>query len=365
MDEIEIADVITAIGDAEFEGFIASTLHSHGWSITLRALDFRSLDEYLDEAQDRKVVLIYSSDLPGLTPVGVRSLNQKVSRSFGFSSLAQSDELYPEILQRPQSDLELISQMRGNSRTPHLRKSKLHSSRQRRAKVIGVGSVGRSTGATTLALNLAYEGSLLSKRTLLIDGHYTSPSIATLLNERNLTQTDTWKGISPNLFAAEITQDNLYQVLGAVEEATSDFDFIVIDMGSLRGFTNLLSDRRWGSHMIAWCADRADLIYVTTTLDVVALSQLRELTSEIGKLSIEAKVNFALMDKPSKKRKAALDSTHSQALHLLESSSVIHLPLDTREVQLARDRQLPLEQTNERGTVRRSIAALAQGHFAH
>ena len=364
MDEIEIPDVITAIGDAEFEGFIASTLHSHGWSITFRALDFSSLDDYLDEVQDRKVILIYSSDLPGITPSGVRSLNRKVSRSFGFSSHVQSDELYPEILQRPQSDLELISQMRGNIRTPMLRSSRSNSPHQRRAKVIGVGSVGRSTGATTLALNLAHEATILSKKTLLIDAHFTSPSIATLLDERNLTRPDSWKGISPNLFAAEITQENLSQILGALEEATSDFDLIIIDVGSLRGFTNLLSDRRWGSHMIAWCADRADLIYVTTILDVVALSQLREFTFEIGKLSIKAKVNFVFVGKPSKKSSDSLNDIFSQAHHSLDSASIMHLPIDTREVQLARDRQLTLEQTNERGTLRRSIAALAQGHFA-
>ena len=36
--------IITAISDSNFEGFVSSNLHSQGWDIVARAVDFEALD---------------------------------------------------------------------------------------------------------------------------------------------------------------------------------------------------------------------------------------------------------------------------------------------------------------------------------
>lgn len=360
MDEIEIPDVITAIGDADFEGFVASSLYSQGWSITLRALDFTALESYLDKLVDRQAILIYSTDLPGLTPAGIRLIQRKILRSFGFSSSAQNDALFEEILQRPVNELELISHMRGNIRAPMLRISRPHSLKSKGAKIIGVGSVGHFTGTSTLALNMAFEASLLGKKTLLIDGNYMSPSLAILLGERNLTSLEQWREVAPNLYAGEVTQENLSLTLERIEIAISEFDLIIFDLGSLRGLANLLSDRRWGSQLIAWCADIADQIYVTTTLDLIAISQLRIFAAELERISIKAKVIFVQFGKQTSKRRDVVDARFTHALSSLSAPAIKSLPLDARSVDIAREKQLPLEQVNERGLLRRAIEGLVQ-----
>ena len=363
MDEILIPDVITAIGDAEFEGFVSSTLFSQGWSVTFRALNFQALQEYLARTQIRKTILIYSPDLPGLTYQSLKLLEGSTTRSFGFSSpLAQGTE-FPEILDRPQSALELISHMRGNIRAPMLRAPTFSRSQNRRAKVIGVASVTHSAGATTLALNAAFESSLLGKKTLLVDANHLSPSLAILLDERNLAAIDSWRSISLNLFACEATQENIAALMTKIEIALSEFDLIIFDLGSLRGLSNLLSDRRWGSQLIAWCTDYADQILAVTQLETLTLSRIRDFKRDLESTAIKAKVSFVLNSKSNTKRSRSMLEDYSQALGEHYSKLILTMPFDARNVEASRIKKSPLEQVNERGSLRRAIARFAQHEF--
>jgi Mrp family chromosome partitioning ATPase len=363
MDEISIPHVITAIGDAEFESFVASTLYGQGWSVTFRALNFDSLSAHLTEMTDQKVILIYSPDLPGLTPEKLNSLDRRCVRTFGFASSQPLTELFPEVLDRPQSPLELISHIRGSIRAPMMRTPTSFNAQSRRAKVIGIGSFVHATGATTFAINAAFEASLAGKKTLIIDANNLSPSIAILLDERELTLVDSWKNISPLLFACEANQKNLSDLLAKIEMALSEFDLIILDLGSLQGLSSQLNDRRWGSQLVSWCADRADHIYVVTHLDSVAISRLREFKTDLESTTIAAKINFVLNGRSSQKRDSSSGEAFSHALGAQYSHKVVALPFDPRSVELARIKKSPLEQVNERGTLRRAIARFVQQEF--
>ena len=68
---------VTGIRDAEFEGFVASALYEQGWNVLFRALDFQSLNTYLDTSATDKPLLLLSTDCEGLTPERLDLLRQE------------------------------------------------------------------------------------------------------------------------------------------------------------------------------------------------------------------------------------------------------------------------------------------------
>ena len=364
MDNIEFPCVITAIGDSEFEGFVASTLYSQGWSIVQRALNLDSLQEFLSQNSTQEHILIYSSDLPGISLEAVRSLQKLVPRNFGFDSTSGSGELLPDLLVRPKTAHEIMSYMRGNIRAPMIRSSRTQEKLNRKAKVIATGSVSHSTGTTTLSINLAYESSLLGKKTLLIDANFHSPSIAILLEERSITELGTWKNICPHLFLAEASQENLPELIQKLEASFNEFDLIVLDLGSVRKFSSLLSDRRWGSQIITWSCENADQILITSTEDVVVLSGLKVFTEELARTSVRAIVKIVFFAKNENRRRRSQSPSIQPALMQFNSSQILKFPWDSQAVQLSRLKRAPLEQVNERGALRKSISSFAKSIFA-
>ena len=69
MSEWEMPTVITAISSSETEGFIAGTLFAQGWSVVFRAIDWESLERYINVNLEgaRGALLLFASDLPGIS----------------------------------------------------------------------------------------------------------------------------------------------------------------------------------------------------------------------------------------------------------------------------------------------------------
>ena len=59
--------VITAIANPEAEGFVAGTLFAQGWNVVFRAIDWVSLQSYLQSNPEtsQNALLIFGTDLPG------------------------------------------------------------------------------------------------------------------------------------------------------------------------------------------------------------------------------------------------------------------------------------------------------------
>jgi hypothetical protein len=193
MSEQEMPVVVTAIARAEIEGFIASTLFAQGWNVVFRAIDWESLENFTIENSHNlgSTLLIYGSDLPGISKERVHQLSSKFSQVVGFAT--NSDEEFAELEQAPKVAADLISLVRGFVRTPMLRQT-THSqpqlstyppARSRRARTIAVGSAGTYTGCTLIAMNLAMELGTQGKSTLLIEANFRAPSIFDLLSMRN------------------------------------------------------------------------------------------------------------------------------------------------------------------------------------
>ena len=354
--------IITAISAAETEGFIAGTLFAQGWSVVFRAIDVESLELFISSNHDvaHGALLLYASDLPGISKAKLDSLSTMVRQTIGFASdLNHSSELN-NLYEIPKSTTDLVSLVRGFVRTPMLRAQHISQHRSRRARIIAIGSAGSHTGCTMLAINLSMELSVLEKSVLLIEGNYRAPSIAAYLAMRNLNSETPWKSIAPNFCLAEVDQEHAPMTDEFMEKASAEFDYIIIDLGSIAGLSNRLTDRRWTSTMTTWCCDQADELLIISRADQLGTQRLGQVVELLQQTSIRATLSFVMNMKSSGKRGESEETKFLNSVTLLKPTRIRSIPKDSRAVVAAEDERATLLEINERSSLRKSIAELAR-----
>ena len=90
MSELEMPTVITAISSSEAESFVAGTLFAQGWSVVFRAIDWDSLEHYITANSEiaKGALLLYASDLPGISAEKANSLSNRTRQSIGFKAVS-------------------------------------------------------------------------------------------------------------------------------------------------------------------------------------------------------------------------------------------------------------------------------------
>lgn len=360
MSEREMPTVVTAISSSDTEGFVAGTLFAQGWSVIFRAIDWDSLDSYINgnQAKMKSALLIYSSDLPGISKSAIASLDGRVRQSIGFSTPSVTVSELESLHEVPKLATDLVSLVRGFVRTPLLRSTSPQSRKSRRAHVVAVGSAGSYTGCTLIAMNLAMELSLLEKSTLLIEANFRAPSVAAYLAMRNIGTT--WKNIASNLSLAEIDQESAADIDNFMEQATSEFDFVVVDLGSISGLSNRLTDRRWTSNMTTWCCDQADELMVASRSDYLGIDRLNQVLELMRQTSIRADLSFVLNMKSPGKRGDAEEAKFLATVTPIKPIRIRTLPRDSRAIASAEDEHATLVEISERSNLRKSLAAIAR-----
>ena len=362
MSELEMPTVITAIANPEVEGFVAGTLYAQGWNVIFRAIDWSSLRAYCEAnaAIASNVLLIHGNDLPGISKKAVNELQTSVRQVIGFSIPNTADEEFESLYPLPTVGTDLISLVRGFVRSPMVRSSASTQRKARKSKVIAISSAGSFTGCTLMALNLAMELSVVEKSTLLIEANFRAPSIAPILSMRNIAENGSWKSIAPNLALAEITQDSADQLDSFMDKAIDHFDVIIIDIGSISGLSNRLTDRRWTSTMTTWCCDQADELMVTSRADYLGHYRLGQVIDLLQQTSIRAKVSFTQNMRSPGKRGEAQMARFLTSTTALKPIRVRSIKEDNRSAKAAEDEHATLLETNERSNLRKSIAELAR-----
>ena len=360
MSNQELPVVITAISDAQFEGFVSGTLFAQGWSVVFRAIDTEAIERYCSNnvEQAASSLLIYSPDLPGITLDVVKQLSTKVKQVVGFST--QTNTEFVDLHPIPATATDLVSIVRGFVRAPMLRQVSAINRANRKAHVLAIGSAGSDTGCTTIALNLAMELSVLGKSTLLIDANFRAPSIAALIAIRNVQSESGWRTIAPQLAIAEITQQEAGTIDELMESATQNFDNIVIDLGSISGLSNRLTDRRWTSNVTTWCCDQADELMITSRADFLGHYRLVQVIDLLQQTSIRAQLSFTQNMKSSGKRGDAEMARFLTVTTALKPIRVRSMKQEVRSVQAAEDEHATMVEINERSHLRKAIAELAR-----
>lgn len=352
-----VCSAITGIRDPEQEGFIASTLFSQGWNITLRALNFDEIWNLCSSDAQAKATIILATDLEGLTPTSLAELKSRGYSVFLFSSAESTQDSFAGAQEFPATALELISMMRGSLRAPMIRTQSQSASI--RACTIAIAASASSSGCTLTAINLATELSVLGKRTLLVDAHAQAPAISSLLGQRGLRESARHPQISENLWGMEISQANLERDVGLLHIARSEYDFLVIDLGVLRNIAAQLTGKRWESEAFIWSSTFADELWLLSKSDLLSLERLREVLRELAQNSIRpAIVCVQTMRTPGKKN-TPLDQSFAQSTNVIKPVRVMSLPVDTRNVTLAESERTSLFEVNERSHLRRTISEIA------
>lgn len=363
MAEIALPEVVTAVAESALEGFVAGTLYSQGWNVIFRALDASSLLAFIDSDSQRarNVVLIYSPDLPGISPETIADLQGKVRQVVGFAAEASESQQYAGVFPIPREPSDLLNLVRGFVRAPLVRGAHVESPKNRRAKVVAIGSSTGSAGCTSLALNLAMELSALGHETVLIDADVRNPSIAALLSLHKLDQESSSRTIAPHLSVSEFTRERVPKLADYLDEIFGRSDFVVIDLGSLVGVSDSLTDRRWTSSMIHWSCERADALWLVGKCDVLGIHRLETLVRDLAKTTMRAKVSIAL-NMTARGRKGKAREEHYFAIAApLRPENLFTLPRDARSMMQAEEERATLIEIDDRSSLRKGIAAMAVG----
>lgn len=349
---------ITAIHNADQESFAASTLFSQGWSVLHRALEWRSLIDFLDSSTITPDVLLCSIDLLGFEPAMIEGIKSRGIKVFLFGTEGQGLDLHPMATAMPTTALELIGLVRGSIRSPLVREVARENPKVR-AKVLGITSPHCSAGCTTLAINLASEISTTGKRTLLVDAHSSAASVAILLGEQGLQNARGYQQISAGFWAMEITQRNIVESIEALDFARYEFDFIVIDLGAIYELAQLLSGKRWSGETFVWTASTADELWIVAKSDLLSLDRLRKFSQELQSNSIKPAISFIHSHSHSGRRSIAADQSFANAVRALAPITILKVPLDSRSITAAENAQETLYQSNERSLLRKRIQEIA------
>jgi len=354
--------VITAIASSDTEGFIAGTLFAQGWSVVFRAIDWDSLERYMSANHEvsRGALLLFASDLPGITKAKVDSIGLKIRQAIGFSIDQKLDCDFIELHEVPKSTTDLVSLVRGFVRTPMVRGINTPQRAARKARVIAVGSAGSYTGCTMLAINLAMESSILENSTLLIEGNYRAPSIAAYLAMRNINSDTPWKTIAPHLSLTEIDQEHAGSIDEFMDRAAAEFELIIIDLGSISGLSNRLTDRRWTSTMTTWCCDQADELMIVSRADQLGAHRLAQVIDLLQNTSVRANLSFVMNMKSPGKRGESEEAKFLSSTTALKPIRIRSIAKDSRAIMAAEDERATLVEINERSNLRKSIAGLAR-----
>lgn len=361
MSELEMPTVITAISNSQSEGFVAGTLFTQGWSVVFRAIDFDTLERYVKDNPEicKGALLIYGTDLPGISKSQVDALESKTRQVIGFVTTTVVVDEFIHLQQIPSDAADLVSLVRGFIRTPMLRGHNRGQKIIRRAKVIAFGSAGSYTGCSTISINTAMELSNLDKSVLLVEANFRSPSIAALLAMRNVGQSQSWRNIAPNLSLAEITQEQSGGIAEFMEKAAEEFDFVIVDIGSISGLSNRLTDRRWTSTMTTWCCDQADELIVISRADYLGSHRLHQVIQLLQQTSIRSGLSFIVNMKSPGKRGDIEQSRFDALVEQIKAVRTFAISKDPRAIASAEDERATLVETNERSAMRKSIANLA------
>ena len=361
MAEIALPVVVTAIANTEFESFVAGTLFSQGWNVIFRALDISSLVSFInaDPAQSRNVVLLYSPDLPGISPDSLSPLLGKVRQVIGFASGDSADQDYEALFGIAHDEAQLLNLVRGFVRAPLLRTAPEVRKKRRKTKVIAIGSSSGSPGCTSFAINLAMEMSVLGSDTMLVDADIRHPSIAPLLSLHKLDAEQSSRNIAPHLNVSEFHRERVPELQVYLEELFDKSDFAIIDLGSIQGISDSLTDRRWTSAMINWSCEQADDLWIVGKSDVLSIHRLESLAYDFTKLTIHATLNIALNMSARGRRGKAREDLFFAAAAPLNPEKSLTLPRDIRSINRAEEERATLIETDDRSPLRKSIAKLA------
>lgn len=361
MAEIALPVIVTAISNPEQESFIAGTLFTQGWSVIHRAVDFQSLIDFVanHSEQATSALLLYSPDLNDFNARHFEKISLGFRQIIGFATTNTQRSDNDDLHEIPASAAQLATFIRGYVRSPLIRKLSPLIQSNKHARVIAISSAGSCTGATTVAVNLAYELSLKEKKVLLIDANLAEPNIAMLLDQRNLMEEEFWRLASPQLYVKELTRERISEFDSVVEKAHLEFDFVIIDVGTIHDLSSQLSDRRADSLVITWVGDHADDLWIIARPDQIGQMRFKRVLAILNRTSVISSITLALNMRANGRKGQEEEKVFLSTATTYKASHLYVLPADIRNTTESSEARATLAEVNERGTLRKALTQIA------
>jgi hypothetical protein len=228
--EIPQLDVVTAIGDAEAEDYVAQLLFTQGWNIIYRAFDMNSLNEFLNSrASELRTVLVYRGDLSDFDISIIDSFASPSLTAISLDDISMNSHL---IMQHIRTHLRLPLIINKPQWSQEIQEPK-------KFKTILVTGTAGAPGRSTIAVNLALESNLP-----IMDLDFRSPAIKYLIERSDLN----------------------IPVLNLEEEKPREYrpsESAILDIGQLPSISEMVNDRRWQAALMNSAFEVATkLIYV-------------------------------------------------------------------------------------------------------
>lgn len=256
--EIPQIEVITAIGEADFEDYVSQLLFTQGWSIIFRSFDGAALIEYLkDRSPEQRTVIVYTSDLPGLDTDELEAFG---SSSVSLICLDGVPHAAHEIMQKIRGQLRIPMVQGAAPKVGPASTSSPKITEGRRKVILVTGSSG-GPGKTLFATAIASEISVHRKVTF-VDADFRSIPLSEYFPTHDFTIQSLMASEKPT----QLPETDVKEV-------------VIVDVGILPPLGEVVNDRRWMALLHNHLFDAAtQLIYVaqTTKGSLMQLSQFKK-----------------------------------------------------------------------------------------
>ena len=293
--EIPQLEVVTAIGDADFEDYIAQLLYSQGWNIVYRALEMDALINYLENRPpELRTIIVYKRDLINFEQARLDTL---ASSTFTCINLDEVSNTAHDVMLhiRSQIRLPLISGAKILETITQLNERKFQT-------ILVTGTSG-APGRSTIALNLAQE-----KKYQIIDFDFKAPAIAYLCENLN---------IEVEFKKLEIEKPREYL-------AESD---CIVDIGALGSLDELVNDRRWSAALLnSVLESTSNLIYVCRP-NILSMRRLEKFIREFPILLRKIPLTYVFNLAGNSREERYLEK---QFIKMMAGENYLVIPSDSR-----------------------------------
>ena len=255
------------MSDADDEDFVAQLLHSQGWNIHYRAVEWNNAKAAIKNLTER-TILIFSSEVRGFIAAELPPLE-------GENLIAISLDQVP-IAAQP-----LMTLIRERINTPQLIPPRALPSPQGtilKRSVLITGTSG-APGRSTIALALAQEFSI-TREIELIDADLHSQSLEYLAGDKELNS------------KLHLSTLNLSTRSAALPE--SEVPLRLVDIGALPPLADVLADRRWQGALFHNSLTESQCILYIAKSDGLGLLRLEKFIQELPLLTTNVPVLFIL-----------------------------------------------------------------------
>jgi hypothetical protein len=321
---------ITAISDAQGEGFVAASLERQGWQVLYRALTPYELSQFLDTLEAQEATLFISADFA--SDVSHNSKNLKpIINVIRLNEIPTNDHDFSEII-------------RGSTKEMGHPWSIFPS-----IPIIAFTSFGRTVGTSTIALNVASELAAQGSRVLLVDAHLRSPFLSRHLRIFGVNRDVMRSPLGFSIFEAHRAED-----FAKIEAEIAEYEFLFIDLGEIWQPESAISGYRIEDYPFTWAAHYAtDLISVSSEQGA-SLQEVRDSLKMLAELALKARIshlfNFSQIYSPKELKIQQIrveDELHCRTTFL---------PRDDRAAERAKAASSNLVQSAPKSALRAEIA---------